>query len=52
MAGREGKKIPSRLCAVSAEPNMGLDPTNHELSCVPARLPTYMNSLTAYDNTV
>ena len=28
---RERKRIPSRLCAVSAEPNAGLEPTNHEI---------------------
>ena len=28
---RERDRIPSRLCAVSAEPDMGLDPTNHEI---------------------
>ena len=28
---REGERIPSRLCAVSTEPNAGLDPTNHEI---------------------
>ena len=27
--GRE--RLPSRLCTVRAEPNMGLDPTNHEI---------------------
>ena len=25
---REGERIPSRLCIVSAEPDIGLDPTN------------------------
>ena len=32
--GRErekGERIPSRLCTVSAEPDVGLDPTNHEI---------------------
>ena len=29
--GREGEKIPSRLQAVSAEPDAGLDPTNGEI---------------------
>ena len=28
---RERERIPSRLCAVSAEPDVGLDPTNHEV---------------------
>ena len=28
---REREKIPSRLCSVSAEPNMGLNPRNHEI---------------------
>ena len=28
---REGDRIPSRLRAVSAEPNTGLDPTNCEI---------------------
>ena len=28
--GREREKIPSRLCAVSSEPNSGLDIMNHE----------------------
>ena len=29
---REGeKRIPSRLCAVLAEPHVGLDPTNREI---------------------
>ena len=27
----ETERIPSRLCAVSAEPNAGLEPTNHEI---------------------
>ena len=27
--GRE--RIPRRLCAVSTEPNVGLDPRNHEI---------------------
>ena len=27
--GRE--RIPSRLCAVSSEPDAGLDPSNHEI---------------------
>ena len=30
-AEREGERIPSRLHAVSTEPNMGLDPTNCEI---------------------
>ena len=30
-AEREGDRIPSRLHAVSAEPNMGLKPTNCEI---------------------
>ena len=29
--GKWERKIPSRLHAVSAEPNAGLDPTNHEI---------------------
>ena len=29
--GRGGERIPSRLCTVSTEPDMGLDPTNHEI---------------------
>ena len=28
---RERKRIPSRLCIVSAEPNVGLEPTNHDI---------------------
>ena len=28
---REGERIPSRLCAVSTEPDMGLEPTNREI---------------------
>ena len=28
--GRE--RIPSRFCAVSAEPNVGLEPTNHKIT--------------------
>ena len=27
--GRE--RIPSRLCAVNTEPDVGLEPTNHEI---------------------
>ena len=30
-AGREGERIPSRLCVVSAEPVVGLDLTNCEI---------------------
>ena len=30
-AEREGERIPSRFHAVSAEPNAGLDLTNHEI---------------------
>ena len=30
-AGREGKRIPSRLQTVSTEPDAGLKPTNHEI---------------------
>ena len=30
-AEREGEKIPSRLCAVSAEPDAGLKLTNPEI---------------------
>ena len=31
-AEREGDdNLPNRLCAVSAEPNMGLNPTNREI---------------------
>ena len=30
-AGREGEKIPSRLHAVNAERDTGLEPTNHKL---------------------
>ena len=29
---REGERIPSRLHAVSTEPNTGLDPTNSEIT--------------------
>ena len=29
--GAEGERIPSRLRAVSAEPDMGLEPTNREI---------------------
>ena len=29
---REGERIPSRLCSVSTEPAVGLDPTNHEMT--------------------
>ena len=28
---REGERISSKLCVVSAEPDMGLKPTNHEI---------------------
>ena len=28
---RRRERIPSRRCAVSTEPNMGLEPTNREL---------------------
>ena len=28
---REGKRVPSRLYALSEEPNIGLGPTNHEI---------------------
>ena len=28
---REGERIPSRLCTVSPEPNMGLNLTNREI---------------------
>ena len=28
---RSGERIPSRLCAVSTEPNVGLKPTNREI---------------------
>ena len=28
---RKRERIPTRLCAVSAEPNVGLDLTNHEI---------------------
>ena len=27
----ETERIPSRLCTVSMEPNVGLEPTNHEI---------------------
>ena len=30
-ADREGERIPSRLCTVSAKPNVGLEPTNCEI---------------------
>ena len=30
-AEREGERIPSRLLTVSAEPDTGLEPTNHEI---------------------
>ena len=30
-AEKETEKISSRLCTVSAEPSMGLEPTNHEI---------------------
>ena len=30
-AEREGDRIPSRLCAVSSEPDAGLEPMNHEI---------------------
>ena len=30
-AEREGERIPSRLCTVSTEPDMGLKLTNHEI---------------------
>ena len=30
-AEREGERIPSRLHAVSTEPNEGLEPMNHEI---------------------
>ena len=30
-AEEEGERIPSRLRAVSADPNMGLEPTNLEI---------------------
>ena len=30
-AERETERIPSRLCTVSAKPNMGLKLTNHEI---------------------
>ena len=30
-AERGKKRIPSRPCPVSTEPDMGLDPTNHEI---------------------
>ena len=29
-AEREGERIPSRLCTVSTESNVGLELTNHE----------------------
>ena len=28
---RERRRVPSRLCITSAEPDMGLEPTNHEI---------------------
>ena len=28
---RERERIPSRLCTVSTEPDVGLDPTNQEI---------------------
>ena len=28
---RKGERIPSRLCAVGSEPNMGLELMNHEI---------------------
>ena len=28
---RERKRIPSRLCAISTESDVGLDPVNHEI---------------------
>ena len=28
---RERERIPSRLCTVRAEPDLGLDPTNHKI---------------------
>ena len=28
---REGGRIPSRLCAISAEPVVGLEPMNYEI---------------------
>ena len=28
---REGERILSRLCSVNIEPNVGLEPTNHEI---------------------
>ena len=30
-AEKEGKRIPSRLCAFSVEPDVGLDFMNHEI---------------------
>ena len=30
-AEREGERIPSRLWAVSTEPDLGLEPTDHEI---------------------
>ena len=30
-AVREGEGIPNRLCDVSTEPNVGLDPTDYEI---------------------
>ena len=30
-AEKDEERIPSRLRAASAEPNSGLDPTNHEI---------------------
>ena len=29
--GRGGERIPSRLCALSAKPSVGLEPTNREI---------------------
>ena len=29
---RRRERIPSRLCAVSVEPDLGLEPTNHEIT--------------------
>ena len=29
---REGERIPGRLCTVSAEPDVGLKRTNHEMT--------------------
>ena len=30
-AERERQRIPSRLCTISAEPDVGLEVTNHEI---------------------